>query len=73
MTQEILVLGPTGKTGRRVVRALEVVENTGGSFTARLPERVYADPCTVQVGVAIDRDIATVLAAGVVRWRTSAS
>ncbi len=41
--------------GRRVVRALEVVELTGRSFAASLPELAYADPRTVQVGVEIDR------------------
>lgn len=40
---------------RRVVRALEVVELTGRSFTASLPRLEYVDPLTVQVGVAIDR------------------
>jgi len=40
---------------RRIVRALEVVELTGRSFTASLPRLEYADPLTVQVGVAIDR------------------
>ncbi len=40
---------------RRIVRALEVVELTGRSFTASLPGLEYADPRTVQVGVAIDR------------------
>ncbi|HEU4911603.1 MAG TPA: tRNA (adenosine(37)-N6)-dimethylallyltransferase MiaA [Actinomycetes bacterium] len=39
--------------GRRVVRALEVVELTG-SFAAALPDPAYAVP-TVQVGLAIDR------------------
>jgi len=43
--------------GRRVVRALEVVELTGRSFTASLPEQAYADPRTVQVGVDIARDV----------------
>ena len=41
--------------GRRVVRALEVVEITGRPFAATLPRLQYADPATVQVGVAIDR------------------
>ncbi len=41
--------------GRRVVRALEVVEITGRPFSASLPEQEYADPLTVQVGVDIDR------------------
>lgn len=41
--------------GRRLVRALEVVELTGRSFTATLPERRYAVPGAVQIGVAIDR------------------
>jgi tRNA dimethylallyltransferase len=40
---------------RRIVRALEVVELTGRSFTASLPQLAYVDPATVQVGVAIDR------------------
>ena len=41
--------------GRRIVRALEVVELTGASFTATLPVMEYVDPRTVQVGVDIDR------------------
>ena len=41
--------------GRRVVRALEVVEITGRPFSATLPRLEYADPHTVQVGVDIDR------------------
>ncbi|MGI9157557.1 MAG: tRNA (adenosine(37)-N6)-dimethylallyltransferase MiaA [Marmoricola sp.] len=41
--------------GRRIVRALEVVELTGGPFLARLPEPSYARPGTVQIGVDIDR------------------
>ena len=40
---------------RRIVRALEVVELTGQSFTAFFPRLEYVDPLTVQVGVAIDR------------------
>ncbi|MCW2817945.1 MAG: miaA [Marmoricola sp.] len=43
--------------GRRVVRALEVVELTGRSWAASLPEQAYADPRTVQVGVDIDREV----------------
>jgi tRNA dimethylallyltransferase len=41
--------------GRRIVRALEVVELTGGPFVASLPTLEYADAATVQVGVDIDR------------------
>ena len=41
---------------RRIVRALEVVELTGGSFTAALPRLEYVDSDTVQVGVEIDRE-----------------
>ena len=41
--------------GRRIVRALEVVEITGRPFSASLPRLEYADPLTVQVGLAIDR------------------
>ena len=43
--------------GRRVVRALEVVELTGRPFSASLPELRYHDPHTVQVGVDIPRDV----------------
>ncbi|HWJ83612.1 MAG TPA: tRNA (adenosine(37)-N6)-dimethylallyltransferase MiaA [Nocardioides sp.] len=42
--------------GRRIVRALEVVEITGRPFSASLPVQEYVDPHTVQVGIAIDRD-----------------
>jgi tRNA dimethylallyltransferase len=41
--------------GRRIVRALEVIELTGESFSATLPTLEYADPHTVQIGVDIDR------------------
>ena len=40
--------------GRRVVRALEVVEITGGSFTATLPEHRDVYP-SVQVGLDVPR------------------
>lgn len=43
------------ENGRRVVRALEVVEITGRPFSASLPQLEYADPRTVQIGVDIDR------------------
>ncbi len=42
--------------GRRVVRALEVVQLTGRPFSASLPTMEYADPHTVQVGVDCDRE-----------------
>ena len=41
--------------GRRVVRALEVVEITGRPFVASLPAQRYHYPEAVQVGVDIDR------------------
>ena len=41
--------------GRRIVRALEVVAITGRPFSASLPEHVYADPRSIQIGVDIDR------------------
>jgi tRNA dimethylallyltransferase len=44
------------ENGRRIVRALEVIELTGRPFSASLPELEYADPRTVQIGVDIDRD-----------------
>ena len=42
--------------GRRVVRALEVVEITGRPFIATLPEQRYHYAGAVQVGVDIDRE-----------------
>ena len=44
------------ENGRRIVRALEVVELTGRPFSASLPVLEYADPHTVQIGVDIDRE-----------------
>src|SRR3712207_2645458 len=41
--------------GRRVVRALEVIELTGRPFTASLPAREYADSATVQIGLDCPR------------------
>ncbi len=41
--------------GRRIVRALEVVEITGRPYSATLPVLEYADPDSVQIGVDIDR------------------
>jgi tRNA dimethylallyltransferase len=43
--------------GRRVVRALEVVEITGRPFSATLPRREYVDPATVQVGIDCPRPV----------------
>ncbi len=42
--------------GRRVVRALEVVELTGRPYTASLPEPCYHYDRAVQIGVDIDRE-----------------
>ena len=42
--------------GRRVVRALEVIEITGRPFTASLPEQRYHYDHCVQIGVDIDRE-----------------
>ena len=42
--------------GRRVVRALEVIEITGRPFSASLPERRYHYDAAVQIGVDIDRE-----------------
>ena len=41
--------------GRRIVRALEVIELTGRPFTATLPTREHLAP-TVLVGLAVPRD-----------------
>ena len=46
-------IGPDN--GRRLVRALEVIELTGHTYTASLPELVYRDPRSVQIGIRIDR------------------
>lgn len=43
------------ENGRRIVRALEVIALTGRPFSASLPSLTYADPVTIQIGVAIDR------------------
>lgn len=50
--------------GRRIVRALEVIEFTGRPFTASLPNHQYVYPSTVQIGLdvprpALDHRIAT--------------
>jgi tRNA dimethylallyltransferase len=42
---------------RRIVRALEVVELTGRSFRATLPEHVYAYDSVVQIGLDVPRDV----------------
>jgi tRNA dimethylallyltransferase len=42
--------------GRRIVRALEVIELTGGPFTARLPEPTEVYSC-VRLGLDIPRDV----------------
>ncbi|MDT0203733.1 tRNA (adenosine(37)-N6)-dimethylallyltransferase MiaA [Nocardioides sp. AE5] len=41
--------------GRRIVRALEVIELTGEKFSATLPRLAYAVANAHQIGVAIDR------------------
>jgi tRNA dimethylallyltransferase len=43
--------------GRRVVRALEVVTLTGRPFSATLPGYEYLRPDTVQIGLAVPRDV----------------
>ena len=43
------------QNGRRIVRALEVNEITGRSFTATLPQHRYVLPDVVQIGLGIDR------------------
>ena len=42
--------------GRRIVRALEVIEISGRPFTATLPEYRYRYDSVVQVGVSVPRD-----------------
>jgi tRNA dimethylallyltransferase len=43
--------------GRRIVRALEVIELTGRPFSASLPKLEYVEPATVQIGLRIDRAV----------------
>jgi tRNA dimethylallyltransferase len=43
--------------GRRVVRALEVVELTGRPFAATLPPKAYLRPATVQLGLDVPRKV----------------
>jgi tRNA dimethylallyltransferase len=43
--------------GRRIVRALEVIEITGRPFRAALPEHAYAFDRVVQLGLDIPRDV----------------
>lgn len=42
--------------GRRIVRALEVIEITGRRFSASMPTRTYRHP-TVQIGLRADREV----------------
>ena len=58
------------RNGRRIVRALEVIELTGRRFSATMPRREYVSPA-LQVGVRRDRhDVdARVAARVVVMWR----
>ncbi|QQS00319.1 MAG: tRNA (adenosine(37)-N6)-dimethylallyltransferase MiaA [Austwickia sp.] len=42
------------RNGRRIVRALEVIELTGAPFSATMPRREYVLP-TVQLGLRLDR------------------
>ncbi|WP_433159943.1 tRNA (adenosine(37)-N6)-dimethylallyltransferase MiaA [Kribbella sp. CA-247076] len=41
--------------GRRIVRALEVIELTGGPYVATLPEHHYVYPGAVQLGLDVPR------------------
>jgi tRNA dimethylallyltransferase len=43
--------------GRRVVRALEVIELTGAPFAARLPPHTYAFDHVVQIGLDVPREV----------------
>ncbi|WP_020391137.1 tRNA (adenosine(37)-N6)-dimethylallyltransferase MiaA [Kribbella catacumbae] len=43
--------------GRRIVRALEVIEITGGPYVATLPEHTYVYPGAVQLGLDVPRPI----------------
>ncbi|MFK5633005.1 tRNA (adenosine(37)-N6)-dimethylallyltransferase MiaA [Ornithinimicrobium sp. LYQ103] len=47
-------IGPSN--GRRIVRALEVIELTGRPFSASMPTREHVEP-TVMVGLRADREV----------------
>ncbi len=49
------IIGPAN--GRRIVRALEVIELTGHPFQAALPEPAYAAPPVVQLGIDVPRQV----------------
>jgi tRNA dimethylallyltransferase len=49
------VIGPGN--GRRVVRALEVLELTGRPYAATLPEHRYLLPDVVQIGLRVERPV----------------
>ena len=59
--QRLMVADPMAATrilpgnARRIIRALEVIELTGGPFSAVLPARHYRLPHVVQIGLTIDR------------------
>ncbi|MFB4303418.1 tRNA (adenosine(37)-N6)-dimethylallyltransferase MiaA [Actinomadura sp. NTSP31] len=42
--------------GRRIVRALEVIEISGRPFTATLPEHIYRYDAVVQIGLSVPRE-----------------
>jgi tRNA dimethylallyltransferase len=48
--------GILASNGRRIVRALEVIELTGAPFSATMPDHVYAVPA-VQVGLTLPRPV----------------
>jgi tRNA dimethylallyltransferase len=50
--------------GRRIVRALEVIELTGKPFAARLPPHTYAFDHVVQIGLDVPRDVLDARIAG---------
>jgi tRNA dimethylallyltransferase len=63
MHQRLLAMDPVAGSailpgnGRRIVRALEVMELTGEPFRASLPEHVYAFSPVTQIGVDVPRDV----------------
>lgn len=62
MRQRLLALDPVAaraiepNNGRRVVRALEVIELTGRPFSATMPTREHVEP-TVMIGLSIPRPV----------------
>jgi tRNA dimethylallyltransferase len=53
----VAAAGILPSNGRRIVRALEVIELTGGPYGSTLPEHTYIYPGAVQLGLDVPRPV----------------